>query len=283
MKEMNGQDIGLRLIGNIGAIRSHRAQHITWHAHAGFELLFMLDGNTAYEFRKQPPIQISGGLLLVLPPRFVHRGVGDVRSPSTILGIECILDRHNAASRTPFTSMDLAWIRGLLRNSAFTVHPFGRDLRQTVWKLFRLVEQHAGENSGPQVQAIMRTLCCTVLVEAAENLSSSHNKDPQEITTAAIRFLESRFREELRVDDLVKHLGFSRARVFQLFREQTGMTPNDYLLRYRIRKAQEMLADFPKTITDIALEAGFSSSQYFSQVFMKYTGKTPSQYRKLLK
>ncbi len=279
MREMNGQDIGLRLIGNIGAIRSHRAQHITWHTHKGFELLFLLDGNTAYEFRKQSSIQITGGSLLVLPPVLVHRGVGDVRSPSTILGIECIPDRHNAASRTPFTATDLTWIRDLLKNSAFTVHPLGRDLRHTVGKLFKLVEQHAGNNPGPQVQAIMRTLCCTVLVEAAENLNSSRNKAPQEIITAAIRFLENRFQEQLQINDLVKHLGFSRARVFELFKEHTGMTPNDYLLRYRIRKAQETLADRTKSVTDIALSTGFSSSQYFSQVFLKYTGKTPSQYR----
>lgn len=283
MREMEGQDIGLPLIGNIGAIRSHRAQHITWHSHRGYELLFLLDGNTDYEFRKQPSIQISGGLLLVLPPGLVHRGVGDVRSPSTILGIECILDRHNASSRTPFTAMDLAWIKGLLKNSALTVHPFGRDLRHTVRKLFKLVELHAGNNPGIQSQAIMRTLCCAVLVEAAENLNSSRNKGPQEIVTAAIRFLESRFQEQLKIEDLVKHLGFSRARVFELFKEHTGMTPNDYLLRYRIRKAQEMLADRAKSVTDIALSTGFSSSQYFSQVFLKYTGKTPSRYRTAFK
>jgi len=57
------------------------------------------------------------------------------------------------------------------------------------------------------------------------------------------------------------------------------MTPNDYLLRLRIRKASELLSDSETSITDIAFRTGFSSSQNFSKVFKKYTGMMPSRYR----
>lgn len=78
----------------------------------------------------------------------------------------------------------------------------------------------------------------------------------------------------------MKHLGYSRARVFKLFRTGTGMTPNDYLLRCRIRKASELLTYPEMSITDIAYETGFSSSQNFSKVFKKYTGQAPSRHRR---
>jgi two-component system, response regulator YesN len=83
----------------------------------------------------------------------------------------------------------------------------------------------------------------------------------------------------LQISDLVRHLGYSRARIFEMFKAGTGMTPNDYLLRCRVRNARNLLADPERPITEIALETGFSSSQYFSQVFKKYTGMTPSRYR----
>lgn len=281
MKAINlqGQHIELPLVGHLGVIRSHKAEQILWHKHGGYELLFLMDGATAYEFHGRPSIHLSGGLLLVVPPGLKHRGAGDVRSPSTILGIECNPARQGAARLTPFTVKYLAWMETMFRNSALAPRPFGRRLRNSVEKLSRLAEKYTGGNHDFKEQTMMRTLSCAVLAEAAENLNSARNRQPQEIITAATRYLENRFQEQIQIDDLVKHLGFSRARVFELFKEHTGMTPNDYLLRYRIKKAQEMLADRNQAVTDIAMSVGFSSSQYFSQVFHKYTGKTPSQCR----
>lgn len=281
--DVSGEELGLPLVGHIGVIRSHKAEQILWHGHDGYELIFLLDGATAYEFKGKDSIRLSGGMMLVVPPGLKHRGAGDVRSPSTIFGIECNPSRRGASRFTPFTAKYLSWMDLMLRNSAVTVRPFGRDLRQSVVKLSRITEQYADGRSDLRAQAVIRALSCSVLAEAIESLDSVRNLGPQEIITAATRFLEKNFHEPVRMDDLVKHLGFSRARVFELFKEHTGMTPNDYLLRYRIQRAQQTLADETKTITYTALASGFSSSQYFSQVFQKYTGKTPSQYRASLR
>ncbi|MDD4871930.1 MAG: AraC family transcriptional regulator [Kiritimatiellae bacterium] len=283
MKLIRGRDIGSRLVGHIGAIRSHKAQRITWHSHGGFELLFLLDGEIAYEFRGKPAIQVSGGFLLVVPPKLIHRGVGNVRAPSTICGIEYNPGRHDASRNSPFTTHDLMRLETLLQRSSLTVRPFGPDLRRIVKRLFEMVEQCADHAPDSMTKARIRALSCSALVEAASDLSVARNTGPKEFIAAAIRYLENRFHEPLRIEDLVKHLGFSRARVFELFKNQTGMTPNDYLLRYRVRKAQEMLMDPEKTVTETGFAVGFSSSQYFSQVFRKYTGQTPSKYRKSLK
>ena len=82
-----------------------------------------------------------------------------------------------------------------------------------------------------------------------------------------------------RMDDLVKYVGFSRARMFDMFKAQTGLTPNDYLQRLRVEKAQEQLRQGDLTVTDIALANGFSSGQYFSTVFTRYTGVSPTDFR----
>ena len=57
------------------------------------------------------------------------------------------------------------------------------------------------------------------------------------------------------------------------------MTPNDFLLRVRVEKARELMANRGKTVTEVAFAVGFSSSQYFSTVFRRYTGQTPGEYR----
>ena len=82
------------------------------------------------------------------------------------------------------------------------------------------------------------------------------------------------------MDDLVRHVGFSRARMFDIFKAQTGLTPNDYLQRLRIEKAQERLRQTDLSVTEIALATGFSSGQYFSTVFARYKGVSPTDFRK---
>ena len=96
----------------------------------------------------------------------------------------------------------------------------------------------------------------------------------------AVRFLESHYAESIHVEDLVKHMGYSRARLFTLFKRHTGLTPNDFLIRFRINKAKEMLRNSTLTVAEVATATGFSGPEYFYTVFKRYVGVTPSEYRR---
>ena len=61
------------------------------------------------------------------------------------------------------------------------------------------------------------------------------------------------------------------------------MAPNDYRQRLRIKQSCERLSNSDDHVTDIAMQMGYSSSQYFSRVFKKYIGVTPNSYRKLFR
>ena len=65
-----------------------------------------------------------------------------------------------------------------------------------------------------------------------------------------------------------------------LIKELTGDTPSLLLNRFRVRQAQQALNNGNQTITEIAFDAGFDSSQYFSRVFQRLAGTTPSAYRR---
>ena len=141
-------------------------------------------------------------------------------------------------------------------------------------------KQKAAQKLDPSAQVRLRAASCTVLIDAAADLCSAPAPDLGTIVAAAKAFLEARCQEPLRISDLVNHLGYSRARVFDLFKAGTGMTPNDYLLRCRVHMAEKLLSDTDQSVTEIALTTGFSSSQYFCKVFRKYTGQSPSHFRK---
>ena len=95
-----------------------------------------------------------------------------------------------------------------------------------------------------------------------------------------IQPIKAHRQEPVCMDDLVRHVGFSRARMFDLFKAQTGLTPNDYLQRLRVEEAQELLRQTSRSVTEIGLATGFSSGQYFSTVFARYTGVSPTDFRK---
>ena len=86
--------------------------------------------------------------------------------------------------------------------------------------------------------------------------------------------------EELTVEWLAAQLALSRTSFFNKFKSLTGMTPADYMLTRRLRKAAEGLLKEPeKSINDIAYECGFATPRYFSQAFKKKYGVSPTAYR----
>ncbi len=66
------------------------------------------------------------------------------------------------------------------------------------------------------------------------------------------------------------------------FREATGFAPIDYVIRARIRRAADLLADLNAglSITEIAFRCGFQDSNYFSRQFRRYIGTNPRNYRR---
>ena len=63
------------------------------------------------------------------------------------------------------------------------------------------------------------------------------------------------------------------------FKQSTGLSPHRYLLEHRVNRAKEMMKDQNRTLTEIALDCGFSGSSQFSVVFKRITGVSPRIYR----
>lgn len=97
----------------------------------------------------------------------------------------------------------------------------------------------------------------------------------------ALQYIDSHYgMEKLSVQEVADVTGFSVNHFSRIFKKETGDTFVNYLTGYRIQKACELLAGTDKKIYEIAEEVGYSTPQYFSQVFIKYKKMTPLEYRK---
>ena len=112
------------------------------------------------------------------------------------------------------------------------------------------------------------------------NRTSTTEADTNLLLKRLNRFIEQNIDRSISIDELASVASMSLSYFKSWFRETTGYTPLDYILRRKIRLAKQELEYVNKSITAISFDLGFSSSQYFSTVFRKYTGCSPSAYRK---
>lgn len=92
-------------------------------------------------------------------------------------------------------------------------------------------------------------------------------------------YLDAHLAENVSVEALSALIYKSRSQTIRIFKSEFGLTPYDYLLDSRIRAAKALLRGTNLLIKDIADRVGFSDEHYFSDLFKKKTGRTPSSYR----
>ena len=95
----------------------------------------------------------------------------------------------------------------------------------------------------------------------------------------AISHIERHFDRPIASADLTKLSGMSRRNFLRTFEATMGCPPITYLIRLRVRHATEMLRRPDRSITEIALQVGFSDSNYFSRQFRSVMGCSPRKYR----
>lgn len=97
------------------------------------------------------------------------------------------------------------------------------------------------------------------------------------------RYLRDNFNRKITNESLGKIFHFHPNYISRALKETIGLTPNEFLIQYRMEEAEKRLLNSDLTISEIAESIGFQSVYYFSTSFKKYTGYAPQKYRRLRK
>lgn len=106
--------------------------------------------------------------------------------------------------------------------------------------------------------------------------------EPASIKTMK-KFINEHFRENLTLENIAASAFLSTSYASRLFKKHMNVSIMDYLLRIRMDEAKKMLRETTLSIDEIASRTGYADSSYFTKVFRKAMGMTPSQYRQSLK
>lgn len=108
----------------------------------------------------------------------------------------------------------------------------------------------------------------------------SSNIPQDEYVNKATKFIQNNYSYPISIEQIANYIGIERTYLFRVFKKILGISPQEYLIQYRLEKGTQLLIQSGMGITEIAYSCGFREVGYFSRCFKKKYGVSPFQYRK---
>lgn len=113
--------------------------------------------------------------------------------------------------------------------------------------------------------------------------NNKHSTEADEQLRITINFFENNYDDpNCTITELCRHLELSRSYVYNLFKKNTGLSPQQFLTKLRMEQAKEFLANSDYTIQNISKAVGYNDEFTFSKSFKRYLGVSPKIYRESL-
>ena len=149
-------------------------------------------------------------------------------------------------------------------------------------ELFCLMDRYAAERE-PGFQELCQHLMLASL-ELVRRMAAGRKEDlvTREDSTfgRVARYIDRHYAEDLSIEQLARQFYLSPYHLSHIFRQKTGYSLKQYVLRRRIGEAQMRLVNAQDSVQTISEAVGFADASYFSRIFSKYVGLTPTEYRK---
>jgi AraC-like DNA-binding protein len=125
-----------------------------------------------------------------------------------------------------------------------------------------------------------KSLFFTILDEILTCASCGLHDDSRELTEKAAEYMENHYMEPLTIPELARQYGLNSRQFAYLFQKHKKMSPNKFLIEYRMQRARELLLTAACSVADISARVGYSDPYYFSKLFKRQTGLSPRFFRK---
>jgi len=242
------------------------------HAHRDYELFFLLSGQRRY-FLGHTIYDIAPGNLVMIPPNQLHRTVH-----LGSRGYDRYVVNFDDAQLRKF--MDIAgcgWEMLPTQGCCMVLPP------ETVPRLRRAFEQMEAELAAPSLWTQTAvSLCLYRILHLALRWGSP--KEPcQEETTERIqlaaKYINDHYTQWITLEDAAEVANMEKTYFSKRFKAMTGFGFLEYLTEIRLREAKKLLLGSSLSIGEISEVCGFTSSNYFGDLFRKRFGQAPSTYR----
>ena len=242
------------------------------HMHNKWELYFLISGQRRY-FMGHSIYDISPGNVVIVPSMQLHRTV--------FLGNKGF-DRYVIYFPQEYIHQFIALVgcegSDILNNGGCFQLP--RNIVWQIQKSFKQLEQEfstADQWTQPSASQILGSILLSIMRHGKQK-DTCQDKTANHIQTVA-RYISEHYASQMTLEDAAQVAHMEKTYFSKQFKALTGFGFLEYLTQTRIRAAEQLLTETDLSIVDIAELAGFSSSNYFGDVFRRYNGISPTAYR----
>ncbi len=229
---------------------------VQWHTHDEWELVYCTGGEGAFAFENGAMINYRRGDVVVIPPRV----------------------RHANSSADGFTNIHMRMDAPAFHaKSAFRL---AEDPEGRFAFTFREAKYYYQSDISKR-ELVLEALGDLISSYLMVYLSNSGYSEPVEQIRVAI--MHSYTQPDFALDAAIRELPFHYDYLRKLFKKEVGVTPLEYMTGLRMKKAEGMLSSMwsrDYSVAEVAEMCGYSDPLYFSRVFNKHFGCSPSAYAK---
>lgn len=271
---------GLPLYIRTGELSHFLDMRAPCHWHDDIELIRVLSGRMRYHINGRE-ILLDEGDSVAVNSRQMHFGYDFQRAECRY---HCIL--FHPSLFTGGQTLERDFILPILTEQTpeYWLMPAGTELGGLAADCVdRIVRLKARGRGAYELEAVglLHILWAGLWRDAEEDFGSGpYHRDPDvETQKEMAAYIGQHYGEKLTLEELAAVGHVSRSKCCQIFRRFMGRTPIEYVNTYRLKLSRDLLAETEKSVTEIALACGFNHLSYFSRIFFRTFGATPSEYR----
>ncbi len=254
-------------------------QEGTYHDHDFTELAYILSGKGRYVV-EGTEFDVAAGDLVICNPGVRHTHIVTSTKEPTIEFIFGFTDFH-------FKNMAPNSIE--LPDQGYVLHT-SAELKQEISKLcFAMIAEKESNQIGRYImfKTHLMQMLLLIIREIAEDEKSeqrgcnfeSYNKNYA--VNRIITYLNENYEHKISLEQIAHNMYLSPVYISKIFKEETGESPINYLIKIRLEKARDILRnDEGGSIKSIANQVGYDDVYHFSKLFKKYYGISPLYYKK---
>lgn len=261
----------------LGWSRQHAArQSFSAHSHHRIMEICLIAKGSVEWWAGERVYDVSRSNVYITYPDEKHGAVGEMLQPCELYWLQLSV---RDPMRLPGLSQEAAQrLVNDFQNLLLRTFPVRRMTQQA---MIRILDEHHTPGQHPQavVRGSLLTLLTGILEDAAHWQSKKHNQTPSKPIANILKQITQNPVLPLDINAMAKESDLGVSQFQTRFKREVGMPIGQYRAKVRNHLARQRLRDAKLSITDIAMQLGFASSQHFATHFKQLNGQTPNQFR----
>lgn len=268
-RDISNNNINLRLLYACKTEKIHSVLPRVMHVHNDrLEIMLICEGTGLYTIGESK-YSVDAGDILVYNSGVVHDEVSD---PKAKIKSYCIgIDQLQLAGLDPNCLISREACPVIKVSGHFTLI---NSIFSTIYNELYHENEGAEETCHYLTQALI-----TLLMQLFKERIPIKKESEQTLGERIKNYIDQNYNSEITLASISESLNISTYYMSHIFKEMTGYSPIQYIMRRRIGEAQTLLITTNHSITMVATMVGYDSSSYFNKIFSKSVGMSPKRYR----